>query len=123
MSSRAKSRRVIYVYLLCLSRPFHHTRHYLGSSNDPERRLREHRSGRGSHYTRAVIAAGIDLEIVRLWPGERYDEVLRKLSKNAARWCPHCREEFLRRDRERRRARREQLLAEAGGKVELAAAA
>lgn len=123
MSSRARSRKAVYVYLLCLSQAFHHTRHYLGSSNDPERRLREHKSGRGSHYTRAVVAAGIDMKIVRLWPGERYDEVLRKLSKNAARWCPHCREEFLRRDRERRRARREKLRAQETHRVELPAAA
>lgn len=107
MSACATSRRPIYVYLICLAKHYFHARHYVGSSVDPERRLREHRSGRGSHFTKAIAAAGIEMRIVRLWPGERYDEVLFKLGKNAARSCPDCREQFLRRDRERRRAKRE----------------
>jgi GIY-YIG catalytic domain len=112
MSSRSsKPRRVVYVYLLCLATKFYHCRHYLGSSVDPDRRLREHRSGNGSHFTRAVAAAGIEMEIVRLWPGERYDEVLLKLHKNAAKYCPRCREEFLRRDRIRRKAKRDEKRA------------
>lgn len=113
MSACAKPKRTVYVYLICLEKFFYATHHYLGSSVDPERRLREHRSGKGSHYTRAVAAAGIEMEIVRLWEGERYDEVLLKMGRNYARHCPRCREEFLKRDRARRRARREQLRLEA----------
>jgi predicted GIY-YIG superfamily endonuclease len=94
------------VYLLCLSRPLAHARHYTGSSNDVDRRLREHRSGRGSKFTQAVVRAGIELRLAAVWPGERYDERVRKNSRNAARHCPFCREDFLARDRARRKARR-----------------
>src|SRR5947209_3645599 len=83
------------VYLLCLARTLAHARHYTGSSNDVDRRLQEHRSGRGSKFTQAVVRAGIELRLAAVWPGERYDERVRKNSRNAARHCPFCREDFL----------------------------
>ena len=100
----ARSKRV--VYLLCLSRHFSHARHYLGSSNNVQRRLGEHRAGRGSKFTQAVVKAGIELRLAATWEGERFDERQRKNGRNAARWCPFCRGDFLARDRARRKAKR-----------------
>ncbi len=36
------------VYLIHLSRPYRHARHYLGWTQNLEQRLAEHRAGRGS---------------------------------------------------------------------------
>lgn len=94
------------VYLLCLARSLAHAKHYLGQSRDVDRRFKEHCSGRGSKFTQAVVRAGIEMKIVATWPGERYDERQRKLARNAARWCPNCRSDFLARDRARRKAKR-----------------
>ncbi len=95
------------VYLLCLSRPLSHARHYLGSSLNVQRRLKEHMSGRGSKFTQAVVKAGIELRLATTWEGQRFEERQRKHARNAARWCPFCRDEFLARDRARRKAKRD----------------
>src|SRR5215210_6001712 len=94
------------VYLLCLERHMSHAKHYAGSSVDVERRLSEHRGGRGSKFTQAVVRAGIEMRLAATWPGERWEEKRAKVQKNAARWCPFCREAFLARDRTRRKAKR-----------------
>ena len=94
------------VYLLCLSRHMAHSRHYCGTSVDVDRRLSEHRSGRGSKFTQAVVRAGIEMRLAATWPGDRPEEKYFKLRKNAARHCPFCREDYLARDRARRKAKR-----------------
>lgn len=99
-------RREPVVYLLCLSRYMSHSKHYVGTSVDVDRRLSEHRAGRGSKFTQAVVKAGIELILAAVWPGERPEEKYFKLRKNSARYCPFCRENFLARDRARRKANR-----------------
>lgn len=94
------------VYLLCLSRYMSHSKHYVGTSVNVDRRLSEHRAGRGSKFTQAVVKAGIELILAAVWPGERPEEKYFKLRKNSARYCPFCREKFLARDRARRKAKR-----------------
>ena len=94
------------VYLLCLERHMSHAKHYAGTSVDVGRRLSEHRAGRGSKFTQAVVRAGIEMRLAATWPGERPEEKYFKLRKNSARYCPFCRDEFLARDRERRKAKR-----------------
>ncbi|MFL6284573.1 MAG: GIY-YIG nuclease family protein [Pyrinomonadaceae bacterium] len=101
----AKQRESV-VYLLCLSRALAHSKHYIGSSQNLDRRFKEHCSGRGSKFTQAVVRAGIAMRIAATWDGERYEERRKKLARNAARWCPFCRDEFLARDRARRKAKR-----------------
>jgi hypothetical protein len=88
------------LYLIHLAEPYHHARHYLGfvdTSRHPlegalESRLAFHRAGRGSRLLRAVSAAGIDWEVVRVWPdGTRSDE-RRLKGKASTRLCPTCNE-------------------------------
>lgn len=80
------------VYLLHFTKPFHHARHYLGTAADVYQRLAEHVSGAGSPLVRAVIGAGIDVELVRVWKrGGRTFERKLKRGKNVPRYCPVCR--------------------------------
>lgn len=83
------------IYLLHFERPFHHARHYLGWTEGAEvdRRLEEHRSGRGAKLTAAVSKAGIGFSVVRTWSGTRHEERRLKRWKNAGRRvCPVCKE-------------------------------
>jgi hypothetical protein len=82
------------IYLVHLHRPYAHARHYLGWAADVERRLAEHRAGRGSPLLRAAAAAGIDFQVVRTWPGTRFEERrLHRFKNTPARLCPICRGE------------------------------
>jgi hypothetical protein len=58
------------VYLIHLDRPLAHARHYLGSTDDLERRLHEHEQGNGSKMLAAVARAGIPWRLGRTksWP-------------------------------------------------------
>lgn len=94
------------VYLLCLERRMSHAKHYAGTSVDVDRRLAEHRAGRGSKFTQAVVRAGIEMRLAATWPGRHPEEKYFKLLKNSARHCPFCREDYLARDRARRKAMR-----------------
>lgn len=98
------------VYLICLSRPFGHMRHYIGWSSCPRRRLYHHRRGTGAHVLKFVVAAGIKLRIVRQWPeATRLFERYLKMRREAAYFCPRCRAAKMRRRRRAARARRELL--------------
>lgn len=80
------------IYLVHLHRPYRHARHYLGWASDVQRRLAEHRAGCGSPLLRAAAAAGIRFEVVRTWPGTRFDERrLHRFKNTPARLCPICR--------------------------------
>lgn len=82
------------IYLVHLQRPYRHARHYLGWAADVERRLAEHRAGRGSPLLRAAAAAGISFDVVRMWPGTRFEERrLHRFKNTPARLCPICRGE------------------------------
>ncbi len=91
------------VYLICFSRPYYHARHYIGYCNDKEesleQRIERHKRGDGAKLLRAVSHAGIDFEVVRVWPdGNRELERKLKSRKKAWRLCPHCRERRLKGD-------------------------
>ena len=75
-------------YLICLDQPYFHARHYVGFSDDIQRRIQTHRKGQGSPLLAAALAAGIDFRLVRVWPGaDRHFE--RKLhNRHGSRLCP-----------------------------------
>lgn len=94
------------VYLLCIRTPdgekgmYKHAGHYLGftdreTADSPEAsvaaRLREHRTGYGAALTRAVVDAGLELEVARIWEdGTRNDEWHLRCRAENPRLCPLC---------------------------------
>ena len=78
------------VYLIHLDRPLAHARHYLGSTDDLERRTHEHEQGNGSKMLAAVARAGITWQLARTWPGDRAWERRLKRYKKSKRLCPFC---------------------------------
>jgi hypothetical protein len=86
------------LYLIHFQQPYHHAQHYLGFVDTSrhaleealESRLAYHRAGRGSRFLRAVNAAGIGWEVVRVWEnGTRTDE-RRLKGRSSTRLCPTC---------------------------------
>lgn len=95
------------VYLLHFDKPFigqrrnEHAqrvqvaRHYIGTTRSLNKRMADHRAGRGARLMQVITEAGIGFEIARTWPGGRHVERYLKDRKNAARLCPICRGESL----------------------------
>jgi predicted GIY-YIG superfamily endonuclease len=78
------------VYLIHLDRPLAHARHYLGSTDDLERRLHEHEQGNGPKMLAAVALAGISWRLARTWSGDRAWERQLHKYKKSRRLCPFC---------------------------------
>jgi predicted GIY-YIG superfamily endonuclease len=79
------------IYLLHFDTPFHHAKHYLGfAENSVEKRVERHQQGQGAALTKAAVAAGVKLELVRTWKGDRRLERQLKNRKNTPRLCPVC---------------------------------
>ena len=82
------------VYLLHLSEPFGHARHYTGfaagGGRGLARRLAAHGTARGARLLAAAREAGITWELARTWPGTRSRERQLKIQGGAARRCPLC---------------------------------
>lgn len=69
---------------------FGHAGHYLGWSPSIPARLRRHESGCGANLLAHVLEAGLAWELVRSWPGTRYDERRLKAQGGHSRKCPRC---------------------------------
>ena len=82
---------MIVCYLLHLDPPYRHAGHYLGSTEDLERRLSEHGGPHGSPLLLAQKRAGGSWYLVRTWVGTRNKESELK-SNNGKRYCPECTE-------------------------------
>lgn len=81
------------VYLIHFNRPYHHARHYLGTTNNLERRLWQHAAGRrhgGARLMEVIIAAGITYQLACTWEGGRELEQRLKAWNNGGRLCPIC---------------------------------
>jgi predicted GIY-YIG superfamily endonuclease len=79
------------VYLIHLEQPLHHAQHYIGFTNNINRRLLQHWRGKGSPLLRAARAAGIHFDIAFVWyGGTRLLERRLKNRKKARRLCPIC---------------------------------
>lgn len=79
-----------FVYLLHFEKPYKGCRHYLGFANDIDQRMQRHQDGRGNGLVKAVLDAGINVHLVRVWSGCRNFERKLKRQKNAHRYCPEC---------------------------------
>lgn len=80
------------IYLLHFSSRFRHAAHYIGYCEDGklEERLDRHRRGHGATLLKHVFAAGIKVEVVRTWKGDRDFERRLKKMGSACRICPIC---------------------------------
>jgi predicted GIY-YIG superfamily endonuclease len=84
-----------FVYLIHFKTRYKHAGHYLGCSASIDARLLAHEQGRGSRLMEVVTQAGIEWELVRLWPCSSYEE-MRVLERRLKSWhgsgalCPEC---------------------------------
>ena len=78
------------VYLLHFDRRYAHAGHYIGVASNLERRIHQHRKGRGSRLMEVVTQAGIDFTVSRTWEGDRQKERQLKKQGGASRLCPVC---------------------------------
>jgi len=79
------------VYLLHLSEPFGHARHYVGwTGQTADVRLAEHEAGNGGHFTALLRGAGIKFRVARQRPGTKQDEYRIKAAGGQRRYCPVC---------------------------------
>jgi predicted GIY-YIG superfamily endonuclease len=80
------------VYLIHFDRPYKHAAHYIGwTSQSVEERFAQHVSGNGARLIEVVVAAGIGLQIARVWPDQnRKFERKLKNRNGARRICPIC---------------------------------
>lgn len=93
--SRRKLFPASHVYLLHFSSPVAHARHYLGSSNDLERRLAEHRNPNdpnGARLPHVAVIRGADLIVARTWRGGRRKErnIKEAYKHSFTTLCPLC---------------------------------
>ena len=80
------------VYLLHFRSPYRHARHYLGFfPGDVTIRVAAHQAGQGPRLLAVVSQAGIGVDLVRTWPGDRSFERRLKRRHNGPRLCPVCR--------------------------------
>lgn len=78
-------------YMLEIVPPYKHCRHTIGFAIDVERRLQEHRSGKGSQLTKAAVKAGCTLELVRVWENvDQWVEMALKARGDSKSLCPRC---------------------------------
>lgn len=81
------------VYILHLSPPLRHARHYIGFSDQVKKRFAHHLAGTGSRFTQVCREMGITLTLARVIPkATRTDE---RRMKNDSRMrlrekCPVC---------------------------------
>lgn len=81
------------VYLLHFSRPIspnHTAQHYLGSTQDLDRRIAEHASGRGARLCEVAAERRITFQVARTWPGGWVEERRLKRRHNSPQLCPIC---------------------------------
>src|SRR3954471_5078030 len=90
--SRTRKAPIGVVYLIHFESRLKHAGHYLGYSDDLDRRMTQHQSGNGARLMEVIAAAGIAWKVVRAWRGDRSLERLLKRRKNTPRQlCPVCR--------------------------------
>lgn len=81
-----------YVYIIHLARPLagSKSRHYVGFSTQPDKRLWHHRHSTGSNFLREANRQGIPYALVVLQTGTKRDERRIKNTHNTSKYCPCC---------------------------------
>jgi len=78
------------IYLIHFNDKLSHAQHYVGWTTNLEKRIKLHKSGRGSALMKAVVENGIEFTVVRTWEGDRELERFLKNKKNTKFYCPIC---------------------------------
>ena len=78
------------VYLIHFNKPYRHARHYLGFTENLDKRITDHLCGMGARLMEVVTDAKIDWKVSRTWQGDRKLERRLKRWHNAALLCPLC---------------------------------
>jgi len=78
------------IYILHFSANLSHARHYLGSTNDLEDRVTEHRKGGTAKIVDAARKAGLEFSAHFVRLGDRKIERELKRRRNHKRLCPLC---------------------------------
>ena len=80
------------VYLLHFQEPLHHAQHYLGSTSDLFKRLRQHWTGKSRVcIVNAFIKKQIPFVLAQTWQGDKRVERHLKERHNNKKLCPICR--------------------------------
>ncbi|MEN6316707.1 MAG: GIY-YIG nuclease family protein [Clostridiaceae bacterium] len=81
------------VYLIHFDKKYKHAQHYIGYTDDLDRRMYEHELGsKGARLLQVVRDAGINFKVVRTWPeGDRSFERRLHNRKKSSQLCPICR--------------------------------
>lgn len=79
------------VYLIHFETKLAHAQHYIGYTDDLDKRIARHRSGRGAKLLAALNLKRIRWWINRVWfkVDKSFERAL-KNRKNASKLCPHC---------------------------------
>lgn len=88
--SRKSNAHFTTVYLIHFNRPYRHARHYLGFTENLDKRITDHLCGMGARLMEVITDAGIEWRVVRTWHGDRRLERRLKNWHNAAFLCPLC---------------------------------
>jgi len=83
------SRKGVYVlkFTPAVGNERHRARYYVGWTRNLDKRLKQHRGGRGSAISRAAVKQGCEIEVVLFIPNAGRDmERVIKQSKNVRRW-------------------------------------
>jgi predicted GIY-YIG superfamily endonuclease len=78
------------VYLIHFLKSYKHARHYLGYSENLNKRITDHLCGMGARLMEVVTEAKIEWKVVRTWSGDRKLERRLKNGKNSPLLCPLC---------------------------------
>jgi predicted GIY-YIG superfamily endonuclease len=78
-------------YLLHFERPIYRAQHYLGWSTNIVNRVELHSRGRGARLVAQALAAGIGVELVRVWPNAARAEERVLKRRGPKDYCPECR--------------------------------
>jgi predicted GIY-YIG superfamily endonuclease len=81
------------VYLLHFSKPYKHAQHYIGYTDNLDKRLERHRKGNGARLIEVISKVGIEFCVARTWEGDRKLERKLKNYKKSSQLCPICKRE------------------------------
>jgi len=79
------------MYLLHFCTPYKHAKHYLGIAySGIERRIEEHRQGRGANITKVLKANNIEFVVAKTWLQVSRKSENKVKGRGLTEYCPIC---------------------------------